>query len=239
MENICKQVGARLRTLRRSRGYTLTEFAQVVHRSKSTISKYERGEISVDLATLDELARALGVSTAALLELRPSGEAFAKVPEERLEDMERYYLYMYGAHDRKPWVARNALFIGEHSAQIYAELPDDHDIYGYKSCYMGTFRRTNSFARVIAVNPLHADDLLILNYELTLKPAKAFTGFGCTLSIGHWFPLALPILISTVPVADEDWIKAQLALTSKDFHAFKSINAFFYHTRSLDIIGEQ
>ena len=91
-------------------------------------------------------------------------------------------------------MARNALFIGEHSAQIYAELPDDHDIYGYKSCYMGTFRRTNSFARVIAVNPLHADDLLILNYELTLKPAKAFTGFGCTLSIGHWFPLALPIL---------------------------------------------
>jgi hypothetical protein len=49
----------------------------------------------------------------------------------------------------------------------------------------------------------------------------------------------MPILISTVPVADEDWIKAQLALTSKDFHAFKSINAFFYHTRSLDIIGEQ
>lgn len=235
MENICRQVGARLRTLRREQGYTLTEFAQLVHRSKSTISKYERGEISVDLSTLDELACALGVSTAALLEFAPAGRDFAVVAQERLEDMERYYLYMYAAHERKPWVARNALFIGEHSAQIYAELPNDQDIYAYKSCYFGTFRCTNSFARAICVNPLHADDLFILNYELTLKPAKAYTGFGCTLSIGHWFPLALPIIISKVPIADDDWIKSQLAFTSRDLRAFKSVNAFFCRTRELNL----
>lgn len=62
MEDICREIGARLRALRRDRGYTLTEFAEIVHRSKSTLSKYERGEIAVDMATLDELARALGKS---------------------------------------------------------------------------------------------------------------------------------------------------------------------------------
>lgn len=236
MENISRQVGARLRALRRDYGYTLTEFAQLVHRSKSTISKYERGEISIDLETLDELTRALGVSCAALLGPGVAGEEPAIAPEERLEDMERYYLYMYSAHERKPWVSRSALFIGEHSAQVYAELPNDEDIYAYKSFYSGTYRRTNSFARVIAINPLHKDDMFIINYELMLKPARAFTGFGCSLSIGHWFPLALPLIISSTSISDDEWIKSQLLLKSKDIHAYRGVNAFFYHTRPLDIL---
>ena len=234
MEDICREIGARLRALRRDRGYTLTEFAEIVHRSKSTLSKYERGEIAVDVATLDELARALDKSAAELFYAGAPGVSFAEAPEERLEDMQRYYLYMYGAHEGRPWVARNALFLGEGSAHIYSELPNDEDIYAYRSCYMGVFRKTNSFARVIAVNPLHADDVLMLNYELTLKPAKAFTGFLCTMSIGHWFPLALPVIISSVPIADEAWLKARLAFTARDLRAFKSVNAFFHRTRPLD-----
>lgn len=234
MEDICREIGARLRALRRDRGYTLTEFAEIVHRSKSTLSKYERGEIAVDVATLDELARALDKSAAELFYAGAPGVSFAEAPEERLEDMQRYYLYMYGAHEGRPWVARNALFLGEGSAHIYAELPNDEDIYAYRSCYMGVFRKTNSFARVIAVNPLHADDVLMLNYELTLKPSKVFTGFLCTMSIGHWFPLALPVIISSVPIADEAWLKSQLAFTARDLRAFKSVNAFYHRTRPLE-----
>lgn len=239
MDSICKQVGARLRTLRRERGYTLAEFAQVVHRSKSTISKYERGEISVDIATLDELARALGVSVSAFFETRAAGMKLMDVAEEKPEDMERLYLYIYSAHEGKPWVAHCALFLGKNSAHIYAELPDDEEIYNYRSCYFGILRRTNSFTRVIAVNPMHDDDVIILNYELTLKPVMAYTCFACSLSIGQWYPLAMPALISTVPIKDEDWIKAQLRFTAKDMRAFRSINAFFHHTRSLEKVSDR
>ena len=86
MEDICREIGARLRALRRDHGYTLTEFAEIVHRSKSTLSKYERGEIAVDVATLDELARALGKSAAELFYAGVPGISFAEAPEERLED---------------------------------------------------------------------------------------------------------------------------------------------------------
>ena len=234
MKDICREIGARLRALRRDCGYTLTEFAEIVHRSKSTLSKYERGEIAVDVATLDELARALGKSAAELFCSGAPGVSFTETPEERLEDMRRYYLYMYSAHEGRPWVTRSAMFLGKHSAQIYAELSNEKDVYSYRSCYMGSFHRTSSFARVIAANPLHEDDIFILNYDLTLKPARAFTGFACSLSIGHWFPLAFPAIISELPVADDEWIKAHLLFTPKDLRAFKSINAFFYHTRALE-----
>ena len=60
MEEICKTVGARIRFLRRQQGYTLTGFAEALSRGKSTVSKYERGEISIDIVTLSEIAQVLG-----------------------------------------------------------------------------------------------------------------------------------------------------------------------------------
>ena len=60
-------VGKRLRQYRRLRGYSLIEFSAMLHRSKSAISKYERGEVSIDLRTLNEMARLLDIPLSALL----------------------------------------------------------------------------------------------------------------------------------------------------------------------------
>ena len=60
-------VAKRLRQYRRLRGYSLIEFSAMLHRSKSAISKYERGEVSIDLRTLNEMARLLDIPLSALL----------------------------------------------------------------------------------------------------------------------------------------------------------------------------
>lgn len=66
-ESIDYLVGSRLRQYRRLRGYSLIEFSAMLHRSKSAISKYERGEVSIDLRTLNEMARLLDIPLSALL----------------------------------------------------------------------------------------------------------------------------------------------------------------------------
>lgn len=66
-ESIDYLVGNRLRQYRRLRGYSLIEFSAMLHRSKSAISKYERGEVSIDLRTLNEMARLLDIPLSALL----------------------------------------------------------------------------------------------------------------------------------------------------------------------------
>lgn len=71
MSEISTEVGKRIRTFRKMRHMTLEELAAAVCKSKSTVSKYEKGEIAVDIETLYELAAALHVRAEQLLLFRP------------------------------------------------------------------------------------------------------------------------------------------------------------------------
>lgn len=52
-----QQIGARIAFLRRLKGLTLAELAERVNKHKSTISKYESGQIIIDIESLKEVAR--------------------------------------------------------------------------------------------------------------------------------------------------------------------------------------
>lgn len=237
MEEICREVGSRIRYIRRQKGYTLTVFAQELHRGKSTVSKYERGEISIDLATLSDISKLLGVSLSVLLDDGLTNQAagfFRAGRDESAEHMEHYYLYLYASHEGKPYLARNALFIGEHSARIFAELPNDEEIFAYRSCYSGSARRTDSSIRIMVKNPVLPDDIIMLDFPVALKPVKALTGFFCSLSVGTWFPIASKALISAKPIRDDDWLRSQLTLTNDDLHSYKARNSFLVPKADFD-----
>ena len=48
-KNINKNVGERIRYYRKARGMTIVELADYMHISKSAISKYENGQVSITL----------------------------------------------------------------------------------------------------------------------------------------------------------------------------------------------
>lgn len=56
---------------------TLDALSDLVFKSKSTLSKYEKGEISIDIETLYELADALHVHVEQLLYVRKSHTGIA------------------------------------------------------------------------------------------------------------------------------------------------------------------
>lgn len=59
MAEISQEIGRRIRAFRKMRKLTLDELALIIYKSKSTISKYEKGEISIDIETLYDIADAL------------------------------------------------------------------------------------------------------------------------------------------------------------------------------------
>lgn len=71
MHEIDLLTGKRIRTFRKARGLTLEALAAQICKSKSTLSKYEKGEISLDLPTLYELSQALHIQPVQLLENLP------------------------------------------------------------------------------------------------------------------------------------------------------------------------
>ena len=59
MTEISTLVGQQIRECRKKRNMTLEDMAGLIGKSRSTISKYEKGEIPVDMETLYMIARTL------------------------------------------------------------------------------------------------------------------------------------------------------------------------------------
>lgn len=76
-------VAARVRQMRRVRGMTQERLAEAIGVSAKTLSRYERGELLIGLATLERIATALGVRVGILVEDDdgPSPEALLLIDE--------------------------------------------------------------------------------------------------------------------------------------------------------------
>jgi transcriptional regulator with XRE-family HTH domain len=65
---LLRAVGARIRKARQKKGISQEALAHLVNMDRSYVSGLERGEFNVSVLALARIARALGVSVAALLE---------------------------------------------------------------------------------------------------------------------------------------------------------------------------
>ena len=63
---IREKIGKKINIYRRAKKMTLEELSQQVCKSKSTLSKYEKGAISIDIETLYDIASALIFSAEAI-----------------------------------------------------------------------------------------------------------------------------------------------------------------------------
>ena len=55
MSEITEKIGHNIRVYRKKKNMTLVGLADAVCKSKSTISKYENGEVSVDIETMYDI----------------------------------------------------------------------------------------------------------------------------------------------------------------------------------------
>ena len=101
MTNLPLEIGNKIKFFRKKRGLTLVEFADILCKSKATVSKYENGQITIDIVTLYEIAEALGVHVEQLLYSEP-----AQVPKKSLSnapaffrDVSQFYIYYYDGRD--------------------------------------------------------------------------------------------------------------------------------------------
>ena len=70
LSNINIEIGKKIKNIRKSKNMTIQELANSINKSKSTVSKYENGDISIDIQTLYEISNALNVHVEQLLYIR-------------------------------------------------------------------------------------------------------------------------------------------------------------------------
>ena len=82
---LTEEIGAKIKYYRKKRGMKIVELAALLHKTGATVSKYESGQIAMDVVTLYEVAAALGVPRSQV-ELLHGASARQKVLGVRFDD---------------------------------------------------------------------------------------------------------------------------------------------------------
>ena len=136
MKEISIHVGQRIRLYRKMKGMTIETFAGMIHKSKATVSKYENGDISIDIETLFVIAKALDIAVNHLIDYTSDEEAVAEGEDAAKGrwSKSRYYMYFYDG--RRNRIARNIIEVqdggqenGVFDANLYAFLESFENYY--------------------------------------------------------------------------------------------------------------
>ena len=233
MSDINNHIGGRIRQYRKELGLTLQQLADAIHKSRASVSKYETGEITLDVQTLFDISNALHVSLSQLTDYRPAQqEAPAPIAETAGNSpfyrAERLYFYFYdgrynrlkdGVIDiRKPDAPG-----GEYRASlsISAVTPTGRSSKIY---YTGDVVYSDMLIRFSFVNQYNAleEDLLYIFNPLELRD---FTeGLLCGISSADLKPCAFKCLVTLTPQEATDELKARLLVTRKEMHRWQKLN---------------
>lgn len=168
-----EHIGARIRLFRKHQNLTLEELAYMVHKSPSTLCKYENGSVNIDILTLSEIADALGVEISQLTDF---GSGKVRRSERNSSNFfrrhKRFYVYNLYSHQKDLLlgvmdVTSSVADSNEDDIVMYLNFGNEIDITDPLFIYTGTMTCDDSFAYLDLVNASGMKDHL---YVLAKSP---------------------------------------------------------------------
>ncbi len=232
MSEIMAGVGRNIRAQRKKRDLTLDELSKLVNKSKSTLSKYENGEISVDIETLYELADAFHVHVEQLLYVREGQEkdpAGGSSPSF-FSGVTRFYSCLYDGRSRQ--LLRSVFDVlsqsGENRYKIMMYM-NYRDPVHYQNCettYCGYIEHFDAISNIILINqdsPMeHASAQILASYlDSDMK-----WGLWNGLSSRPMMPIAAKMLFTKKPISGDESVVQELKISREDIRLLKLYNMF-------------
>lgn len=230
MKEVSIHVGQRIRAYRKAKNLTIETFAGMIGKSKATVSKYENGDISIDIEMLFTIAEALGVSVNQLIDYEMLGEP----KEERKKPgfgRSRYYMYFYDG--RRSRIARNVIEVqessgenGVYTANMYADLEDFSSYHQCKLVYHGTMRRYDTFVNFNFENQNNKVERAFLYAINSFSHSGRMAGLYCGLSTQPILPACFKFVLSPHMLEENEELREELTVSREDIRVLKKMNMF-------------
>ncbi|MGI6095707.1 MAG: helix-turn-helix domain-containing protein [Lachnospiraceae bacterium] len=240
MKGINAHVGSRIRMYRKSRGMTLQQLADKIHKSRSSVSKYENGEITLDIETLADIAEVLEVSLNQFTDFYP----MEKEPEENpasysgmspFFQARRLYFYFYdgryqrlkdGIIDIRESKTNEGTYEAALSIRSATANGRSSDVY-----YTGKVIYSDMLIRFSFVNQCNAleEDLLYIFNPLDIRDST--DGLLCGISSADFMPCAFKCLVTLNPREHTDELKQHLLFNKKEMQRWKKLNMLIVDNR--------
>ena len=230
MKEISIHVGQKIRLYRKTKGMTIEVFAGMIGKSKATVSKYENGDISIDVETLFAIAQALEVPVNQLIDYTDE-KAADKGEKKHQLTKSRYYMYFYDG--RRSRIVRNVIEVqdggqenGVFEANMYAYLENFDQYYQCKLLYRGVMRRYDTFVNFNLENQNNKVERAFLYAINSFSHSGRMAGLYCGLSTQPILPACFKFVLSPEILEEDEDLKEELMVSKEDIKTLKKMNMF-------------
>lgn len=233
MEHISAALGARVRAFRKDRGLTLQQLAEAIHKSRATVSKYESGEIALDVPTLYELAAVLRVQPGELLppvrETAPLPDHGGSVPY-LFRDAAQFYAYYYDG--RNGTLVRCVMDIlsrdeaGRFRIAFYMNFKDYSHYQACEHTYHGFMEHFDVLTNIYGQSRDTPVEKISISILASFQDVEQKWGLWTGISSRPIMPVAVKMLFSKTPLAEDRALVARLKISKEDIRLMKIYNMF-------------
>ena len=202
MKEISVHVGKRIRLYRKMKNMTIEVFAGLINKSKATVSKYENGDIAIDIETLFIIANALDISVNQLIDY-----------DKEVEETETRVDLSGRRH-------------GKTRMYLYSDVDDYSNCYKCKYLYHGTMRRYDTFSNFQFENQNNKMERVFLYAINSFSPAGRMIGMFSGLSIQPMLPASFKFVLSPDIMEENEELKEILRFSKEDIRTMKKMNMF-------------
>lgn len=220
-----KELGGKLRAIRKAKHISLHAVAQALNKSVSTIAKYETGEICIDLESFILLCEYLQINSSSLL----TNTNFADTADEnrryKSQMIDKAYFYYYRAYDH--WIHRCILENDNTTLQsmLYFGVKSETDPYSCEYVYEGTVRYTDSHTYYVFYNTSKPFDMITITLPSLTNGQDYQIGLLSSITV-YYQNMAGKILVSNSPITDAEFLKEKLTINKETIKELRRTNFF-------------
>ena len=230
MSEISKEIGKRIRNFRKMRHMTLEELSHIICKSKSAISKYEKGEIAIDIETMYEIADALHIHVEQLLYCRPERAVFSSQGTHPafFNGGSQFFSYVFDGRNNQ--IIRCVFDVlsetepNQYKVMMYMNFSDYENYQNCENTYWGYIEHYDAVTNIILTNrdtPMEKASCQILASYLD---ADTKWGLWNGFSSRPMMPIATKMLFSKVPLKEDSELAKRLKISKEDIRLLKLYN---------------
>lgn len=225
-----EHIGARIRLYRKNKQLTQSEFADLIHKSKSAVSKYECGEIAIDIETLYEIAEVLDISIQQLLDYPVKKETSFPGLQGYFSKANKFYVYYLNKNSSR--IVKGMLEINQvdecsYSTVLFADLVQYENLYNCCHLYYGDIHYADSYINMVMnnqANPAERIFLIIANpYNIN---ANLTVGIMSGTSSRYLVPISLKVILSKTRLEETEELRNALRLNREDYERMRKTYCF-------------
>jgi transcriptional regulator with XRE-family HTH domain len=209
-----------LRTYRKANNLTLSDLGERIKKSKTTVWKYENGQLDIDIKTLVEISEALRVSARLLLESAlDRDDSPHSGGDANTNQVVHFYMYIFDGYSKK--IARNLITHVDGGAQeteatllYHMESFDKPETC--RDFYTGKASVSDPYTNFVFQNTNNNMEKLFIVAKEPFRKRGIMKGILTGISYKMFQPISFKVILSKRPLIEDETLFDRLKIDKEN-----------------------